>query len=158
SNTATITVPVSPDPDAPSGLTASTTGTLTILLSWTNNLTGAAGFRVERKVSDTAPFAEIGSTDAMTTTFVDPGVPAGAIYVYRVRAIGADGQPTSYSNEAVGAQLSDVAPSDLSAASGGGIALNLSWTNNSPNAVQFSVERKTGIGGTYAEIVRVSVP
>lgn len=44
------------------------------------------------------------------------------------------------------------APSGLSAAAAGSSSINLTWTDNSTNETGFKLERKTGSGGTYAEI------
>ncbi len=44
------------------------------------------------------------------------------------------------------------APSDLTAVSTAPTQVVLTWTNNSNNEDGFSVERKTGAGGTYAQI------
>jgi hypothetical protein len=44
------------------------------------------------------------------------------------------------------------APSSLAAAANGTSAINLTWTDNSTDETGFKLERKTGSGGTYAEI------
>lgn len=44
------------------------------------------------------------------------------------------------------------APSGLSATAASSSQINLSWTDNSNNETGFKIERKTGAGGTYAEI------
>lgn len=47
-------------------------------------------------------------------------------------------------------------PSGLTAAVVGPNQINLTWTDNSPNETGFKIERKTGAGGTYAEIATVA--
>src|ERR1051326_3724526 len=44
------------------------------------------------------------------------------------------------------------APTSLACANGSGNDITLSWTDNSGNENQFLIERKLGIGGTYAQI------
>ena len=44
------------------------------------------------------------------------------------------------------------APSTLTATAFSGTRIDLTWTDNSSNETGFRIERKTGVGGTYAEI------
>src|SRR6185436_13852897 len=44
------------------------------------------------------------------------------------------------------------APSGLAATAVGAGQINLTWTDNATNETQFKIERKTGAGGTYAQI------
>jgi len=48
------------------------------------------------------------------------------------------------------------APSGLSATAASSSEIDLSWTDNSSSEMGFKIERKTGSGGTYAEIATVS--
>ncbi|MCC5021830.1 MAG: hypothetical protein J6386_03075 [Candidatus Synoicihabitans palmerolidicus] len=48
------------------------------------------------------------------------------------------------------------APSGLAASAVASDQINLSWTDNSSNETGFAIDRKTGAGGTYAEIDTVS--
>jgi hypothetical protein len=45
-----------------------------------------------------------------------------------------------------------LAPSGLSATAVGSSQINLGWTDNSNNETGFKIERKTGAGGTYAQV------
>lgn len=47
------------------------------------------------------------------------------------------------------------APSSLSASAASSSQINLSWSDNSSNESGFRIERKTGSGGTYSEIITV---
>lgn len=47
------------------------------------------------------------------------------------------------------------APSNLSASAASSSQINLSWTDNAANETGFKIERKTGAGGTYAQIAAV---
>ena len=44
------------------------------------------------------------------------------------------------------------APTNLQLVSANSAQVNISWTNNDPNATAVLIERKTGAGGTYAQI------
>ena len=48
------------------------------------------------------------------------------------------------------------APSSLSATPFSATQVNLSWTDNSSNETAFLLERKTGSGGTYAQIASIA--
>jgi YD repeat-containing protein len=47
------------------------------------------------------------------------------------------------------------APSGLTATAASTTQINLAWTDNSSNETGFKIERKTGAGGTYAEVTTV---
>jgi hypothetical protein len=49
------------------------------------------------------------------------------------------------------------APSGLTATTVSTSQINLTWTDNSSNETGFRIERKTGVGGTYAEIGSVGL-
>ena len=73
-----------------------------------------------------------------------------------MRATNAVGD-SAYSNEASATtQLSPpAAPSGLTATAASTTQINLTWTDNSSNETGFKIERKTGAGGTYAQIATV---
>ena len=80
---------VSPTPAAPSGLTATTSGSARITLAW-SNVAGETGYRVERSVGGGA-FAQVGTTGANVVTFTNTSLTAGTAYTYRVRSYNAAG-------------------------------------------------------------------
>lgn len=82
--TAEMTVSDRP-PQAPSNVRASGQNT-GILVSWTDNSDNESRFRIERKRSSENTWAEVGSTGADATTFLDQTAEPGAAYDYRVRA------------------------------------------------------------------------
>lgn len=80
----------------PSNLNVSAQGT-TALLTWKDNSTGEAGFRIERKGS-VGGFVEIATVGSDQTTYADTKLKSGETYVYRVRAFNAVAY-SAYSNE-----------------------------------------------------------
>jgi hypothetical protein len=72
-------------PAAPSGLIAKTVSSSQINLTW-NSSAGATGYEVERSLSATSGFAEVGT--ATTTKYSDTGLTAGTTYYYKVIATG----------------------------------------------------------------------
>ena len=87
-------------PAAPSGLTATASGTQ-INLGWTASTdnVGVTGYRVERcQGSGCTTFAQIATTTS--TGYTDTGLTANTSYSYRVRATDAAGNNSGYSNTA----------------------------------------------------------
>ena len=145
-------------PAAPSGLSAINVSSSEIDLSWTDNSSDETGFKIERKTGSGGTYAEIDTVGAGVTSYSSTGLTASTTYYYRVRAYNS-GDNSSYCSEANATTLCSVAPSTpsgLSATAASSSQINLSWTDNSSNESGFKIERKTGSGGTYAEIATVS--
>ncbi len=144
-------------PPAPSGLVATTVSVSQINLSWTSNSANETGFKIERKTGAGGTYAQIATVGAGVVVYNDTGLASNTTYFYRVRATNAIGDST-YSNEASATtQLTaPAAPSGLSATSISPSQINLVWTDNSSNETGFKIERKTGSGGTYAQIATVA--
>jgi subtilisin family serine protease len=70
----------------PTNLTAKTTQSPTkVSLSWEDNATGEAGYKVERSTSG-GPFTEIQTLPAGTSSYDDSSATVGTSYTYRVKA------------------------------------------------------------------------
>ena len=156
SNTASGVIPDTTPPTAPSGLTATLSGSQ-VNLSWTASTdnVGVTGYLVERcQGSGCTTFAQIGTST--TTTYSDTGLSVGG-YSYRVRATDAAGNLSTYSNVA-SATITDTtpptAPTNLTATVSG-TQINLSWTASTDNVgvTGYKVERCQGSGcTTFAQI------
>ncbi len=85
-----------PVPTAPSGLTATVISTTQINLSWTDNSSNEAGFKIERKIGS-GSFSQIDTVVADVKTYNNTGLTAATAYSYRVRAYNGSGDST-YSN------------------------------------------------------------
>ncbi|WP_158233231.1 fibronectin type III domain-containing protein [Reichenbachiella sp. 5M10] len=95
--TATITVSQSA-PVSPSALSAFSSSTSAIDLSWTDNSSDESGFRVERKTGSGGSYSEIATVGSGVTSYSDTGLSESTTYYYRVRAYNSGGD-SSYSNE-----------------------------------------------------------
>ena len=146
-------------PSAPSSLAGTAVSGAQINLSWTDNSNNEDGFRIERcQGGGCSNFAEIATVGPNVSNYSNTGLAASTTYRYRARAYNGGGN-SAYSNTAdatTTAPSPPSAPSSLTATAASSSQINLSWTDNSTNETGFKIERKTGIGGTYAEIGTVT--
>ena len=121
-------------PGAPTGLTATASGTTAINLSWSAPAStgGSAitGYKIEVSSNGTSGWTDqVANTSNTTTTYAHTGLTAGATRHYRVSAINANGtgDPSNVANATTGATAPG-APTGLTATASGTTAINLSWS------------------------------
>src|SRR5215213_7057011 len=123
-------------PAAPSGLTATAASSSSINLAW-SNVSDEAGYRIERSLSPTSGWQDIGSTQVDVTSFQDIGLAAGTTYYYRVLAFNGGG-PSLYSNTAnATTQTGSTLPPP-------GILLAEDFNDNSLDSSKWTVGQITG--------------
>ncbi|MBA3482733.1 MAG: fibronectin type III domain-containing protein, partial [Pirellulales bacterium] len=139
-------------PNAPSDL-AATAATREVSLTWQDNATNETGFVIERKIG-AGSYSTLTTVGADVTSYTNTGLSDGTTYTYRVLAQNAAGS-SGYSNEASAttptAPAIPATPTGLSATASTG-QVSLAWTDNATNETGYSVERRTGAAGTWAEI------
>ena len=166
---ATVTITSPPDsvpPTPPSNLTATATSNTTVLLNWaasTDNV-GVAEYRIERCLtSSCASYSQVGRTGA--TTFGDTGLTTSTSYTYRVRAVDAAGNRSSYSNtatvttSAIPDTTPPTAPGNLAATASSNSAIGLTWTASTDNVgvTGYRIERCSGTGcSNFVQIATTS--
>ena len=127
-------------PGAPTGLTATASGTTTIDLSWNapSDDGGASitGYRIEVSPNGTSSWTNrVADTGTTTTTYSHTGLSAGTTRHYRVSAINANG--TGAASNVDDATTDDAAttvpgaPTSLTATASGTTTIDLSW--NAPS-------------------------
>jgi hypothetical protein len=84
----TVTVPA-----APSNLSASSSATNQINLSWSDNADNETGFRLERKTG-TGSFALVTTLGSNVTSYSNSGLASGTAYTYRIAATNSAGLST----------------------------------------------------------------
>ena len=147
-------------PDAPAQVTATpqvTAGVSSIVLTWAVT-ERATSFVVLRGDAAAGPF-DVQAT-VFTTSYTDPGLPAGTTFYYRVRAANPAG--TSAPSAVVSATTPGTAPVPPAAptgltATGGSGRISLTW-NPSANAATYRVLRSLQAGGPYAVVGRPAAP
>jgi titin len=143
-------------PAAPTTLAATPASNTQINLAWTDNSANEDGFKIERKTGAAGTYAEMATLGPNVTTYSSLGLDPFTEYYYQVRAYN-NGGNSAYSNEANATTLPNApsAPSSLTATTMNQTQIDLAWTDNADNEVNFTIERKTGAAGTYAEITTV---
>jgi len=129
-------------PVAPSELQIAAKTSSTITLSWTDNSDNETAFVVERSLTSASEeFTPIKTTAANAVSFEDTNLSSNTPYYYRVKATNAVGDSDYIS---VSGKTNDVAPttpSGLQITSKDAHTINLKWTDNSDNEVDFVLEK-----------------
>ena len=152
--------PVTTPPVAPSSLVATTASATQINLSWTDNSTDEAGFRIER-ATDAVNFIQVGTTAAGIRTYSAAGLTASTAYTFRVRAYNANGD-SAYTNSATATTLA--APTVPAVPTLSGTAsrrlATLAWTNVADETgyrVSRATRSSSGVCGTFSVIKTLGV-
>ena len=153
------TLEVGTPPMPPTGLTALGVSRTQINLSWQDNSENETEFEIERSIGDTLNFEIVqAGLNANDTTYENTGLTPGTNYFYRLRAVNGDGKST-YSNYISAFTLEKstppAPPSDLYGIAQSQTAIELFWTDNSNNEIEFILERaeeSNGERGTFNPI------
>ncbi|HSM37250.1 MAG TPA: fibronectin type III domain-containing protein [Longimicrobiales bacterium] len=153
---------VSSPPERPDELDATPLSGTEARLDWRDRSDNEETFRIERRASIFAPYAEVGVVGADVTTFTDASLSPGTRYAFRIRACNAAGcsdyeGPVEVTTLSV--QSAPTAPDGLVASATSSSEIVLEWTDNASNEDEFRVERRldTGdafelVGGTGADV------
>jgi fibronectin type 3 domain-containing protein len=129
---------------APANLAVDTITEERVELSWEDRSGNETGFEVQRALAGET-FRVLATTDADTTSVSDATVALGAVYKYRVRAVG-DKKRSAYSNEVEAEVIFDretapTAPQYLEASEVTPTSLSLTWVDTSTNETGFEIDR-----------------
>ena len=136
-NNSTITVLTTTVPGAPTGLTATASGTTAINLSWSAPAStgGSAitGYNIEVSPNGTSGWTDqVANTNSTATTYAHTGLAAGTTRHYRVSAINANGAGTpsnvDSATSATAATTVPGAPTGLTATADRTSRINIGWT------------------------------
>jgi fibronectin type 3 domain-containing protein len=135
-------------PGAPSGLAGQTQTATAVTLTWNDNSSNEAGFRIERCSGvGCASFAEISTVGAGEESYVDLAAPSGVSVSYRVRAYNGVGN-SSYSGTATVSTTVPATPTAAVATAQGQTQIQVTWVDNATDEASYLVERCTGAACT----------
>lgn len=140
-------------PQAPTiGTVSATSNSNNLTVTWTDNSSDESTFRVERSNNGSTGWAEVGNVAAGVQTYTDTSVGARDTQrYYRIRALrNGDTRYSGYSGTANGTSA-PADPTSPAVTIVGGVPV-LTWTDASSTESTFSIERKTGTDGTFAEL------
>jgi fibronectin type 3 domain-containing protein len=142
-------------PLPPQNFRITQTAVTSISLAWSASA-GATGYRIERKLPSDAVFAEIAVLSANTLTYNDTNRSAETVYQYRIRAFHSGGSSAfSPVIEGVTLPLPVAAPTGLSAQAASATQIDLTWQNQTSNAVAIIVERRQGNNQAFQQIAEL---
>ena len=164
SNIVNATTDAASVPDAPTGLTATASGSTQIHLSWTapSNDGGATitGYQIELSTDAGANWSDlVANTGTTSTTYTHTGLLSGTTYHYRISAINAagTGNPSNIDNATTDAASVPDAPTGLAATASGQTSIVLSWTvpsNDGGAAITgYQIELSTDAGANWSDLV-----
>src|SRR5262249_24610507 len=109
-------------------LTTTATSPGAIQLAWAG-VSGATGYKIERSPDGAGGWAQIATTAASTTSFLNTGLSAATTYYYRVRDTsgGGDSSPSNLAS-ATTMRSTLPAPTNLRAGAISSSAIQLTWT------------------------------
>ncbi len=161
----TIRIPVTfrvkpAPPAAPSQLSATAVSHTRIDISWRDNSSDEAEFRLERSggVGGSA-WVELAVLPANKVAYADSDVDPSTKYYYRVRACssaGCSGYSATVSATTPAPPPPPAAPSSLGATAVSWAEIDLAWDDNSDNEAEFRLERSEGAGST--DWTQIAVP
>src|SRR5262249_54821528 len=142
-------------PNAPSGLTITSTNTNAIVLAWTDNSGNEAGFKIQRKKGATGTYTQIATPGVNVTTYTDNDTALldGTQYYYQICANNPAGD-SPWSNEVNGITLLS-SPSTLTATAVSPYQISLTWTDNSLAETGFKIEQSPVDDLNFTEIATV---
>ena len=164
SNVATATTDPITAPTAPTGLTATASGSNQINLSWTTPSDNGGeilrGYAIEVSTNAGTSWTYlVGGTGSLATTYEDMGLTAGETRHYRVYANTRNYQsvPSNVAHATTDARAAPDAPTGLTATASGPTQINLSWTapsNNGNTAITgYKIEVSANAGTSWSDLV-----
>ena len=141
--------------DPPAGpVVTATPGNGTVTLFWTTS-SGATLYRVSRNTTGTGTFTQIATPAA--ASYIDQPLADGTKYYYVIAA--SNGSCWSADSAVASATPVCTPPSvpGTITATAGDAKVTLSWVASTPAPASYTLQRKTGVGGTYATIASPTV-
>ena len=134
-------------PSQATGLRGTIINSTRIDLSWSDNSTTEAGFRVERRIATTGTYVVLGTLPSNITTFTDNNAVLLEVYDYRIIAFNASGNAPSSNVVTIGT-VNPAIPAAASAltATSTDWTVSIDWTDNADNDTRYVLQRRAGNG------------
>jgi hypothetical protein len=124
-------------------------------VSWTDNADNETHFLLERS-TDGVHFRRIASLGANTTEFIDSNLTGGMQYQYRLRSVnGIGGSKWVRGSGTTVTEVPPAAPSGFTATGVSTSSIQLGWTDNATNELNFLIDRSSD-GVTFSRIASLS--
>ncbi|WP_156035519.1 fibronectin type III domain-containing protein [Terrabacter tumescens] len=143
-------------PSAPTGLTASMSGTM-VQLQWTDTATTEATYEVQRSTDDGATWSSLVTLPPDSTTYQDSTALSSNRYAYRVLALNSNGPSAPSPVASITTPAAPPAPpSSLVATGVSQTRTDLTWVDQADNETGFELQRAPG--SDFAGAVTWSLP
>jgi hypothetical protein len=140
----------------PTGTTATAISSTQIDVTWLDNANNETGFRIERKIGVSGTFEELDTVGPNVEYYPDTSCDPDTEYCYQIIAYNVYGDsspsPTDCETTPGGSVQPPAAPSGLTATTVSSTTIDLDWTDNATNEDGFLIQRKVGVGGTFANL------
>ncbi len=137
--------------EGPTGLQATSGGTSSISLTWTDNSTRETAYELDRSLTvDFAQPTTLGLS-ANISSYLDTNLTDGTTYFYRVRCTNPTAGPSANSN-AASATTQIKPPSGLVAGAGSLPGIRLTWADQSASETTYLIERSTQAATGFTQI------
>jgi O-glycosyl hydrolase len=147
--TLTGTASTSPITNIPAGITATPNGTTGMSLAWTNNISGATGYTLQRSINGTSWTTLSSSLSSSTYSYSDTGLSNNTLYYYRVYP---NNNATDYSNVSYATTAANPVTNLTSSYSTGTLNVTLNWTASTTSGVDYQVLRSSNGGSTWTTL------
>ncbi len=140
----------------PSALTGTALSANVIRLNWTDTAPNETGVRILRSTTLNGTYSVVATLGAGVVTYDDAGLTASTQYFYKVETFNSFGVKQSNTANATTTAVvinPAVAPSNLTLAIPSTSVINLTWTDNSSDEVDFVIQRSTNNNTSFTDLV-----
>ena len=136
-------------PAAPTNVSATTPAWSYIDLAW-SDVQGDFGYKIDRSLTGTSGWQQVGSTGANTTIFKDRGLTPSTRYYYRIKSFNRVGDSAPSPTATTSTKVAKPPPQNLIGSALDARRIHIAWTD-AIGEIGYLVERSTN-GGPWTQI------